>query len=142
MVHTRLHVYEIIYLYVHDTVASEQLHNHISLPIRPNQPCDAGESQLHTGASPSEQPPFCHMSPALTDHPSAACLVQTATATGLPHKHCCSAGNPLLHCHRCPQASQPSCAGCTCEESSYTSLQCCSILHFAASCGDRDRQLA
>ena len=45
-----------------------QLSNHTSCPIRPNQPCDAGESQLRAGSSPSEQLPFCHQSSQLTDH--------------------------------------------------------------------------
>jgi hypothetical protein len=34
-----------------------QLHNHTSLLIRPDQPCDAGESQLSRGSFPSELPP-------------------------------------------------------------------------------------
>ncbi len=38
------------------------VHNHTSFPIRPNQPCDASESQLSAGAAPSEQPPSCHQS--------------------------------------------------------------------------------
>ena len=64
-----IHVHDLIYLYVHGTYmfmhvkicmdstdTSVQLLNHTSFPIRPNQPCDAGESQLRAGASPSEQP--------------------------------------------------------------------------------------
>ncbi len=34
-----------------------QLHNHTPLLIRPNQPCNAGESQLSAGSFPSELPP-------------------------------------------------------------------------------------
>jgi hypothetical protein len=33
-------------MYVQSSDTSAQLHNHTSLPIKPNQPCDAGESQL------------------------------------------------------------------------------------------------
>ncbi len=111
-----IHVYNCKYMYVRSTDTSVQLHNHNSLSIRPYQPCDAGESQLRAGSAPSEQPPSCHQSSQLTDHPGAACHVQTATATGLPHTHCCHAGHPLLLCHRCPLGSLTSCAGCTCRE--------------------------
>ena len=85
--YTYLNIY--IYLYVACLYAFIQLHNHTSFPIRPDQPCDAGESQLRAGSSPSEQPPSCHQSSQLIDHPGAACHVQTATATRLPHTHCC-----------------------------------------------------
>jgi hypothetical protein len=44
------------------------VHNHTSCPIRPDQPCDAGESQLRAEAAPSEQPISCHQSFQLTDH--------------------------------------------------------------------------
>ncbi len=44
------------------------VHNHTSLPIRPNQPCDTCESQLCTAAAPPEQPPSCHQSFQLTVH--------------------------------------------------------------------------
>ncbi len=104
-----IHVHEFISLYVHCTYTcidvntclesnfglctdtSVQLHNHTSFPIRPDQPCDAGESQLRAGAAPSEQPSSWHQSFQLTDHPGVACLAQTATATGSPHTHCCPA---------------------------------------------------
>ncbi len=69
----------------------------------------SGPTSLATPASlNSAQEPLLlsSMSPPLRDHPSAACLVQTATATGLPHTHCCHAGHPLLQCHSCPQGSQ------------------------------------
>ncbi len=67
-----IHVYECKVMYVHctytfmivnvylhssDTSQTVQLHNHTSLLIRPNQPCDTGESQLSTGSFPSELPP-------------------------------------------------------------------------------------
>ncbi len=94
------------------------VHNHTSLPIRvrPDQPRDTGESQLRASSAHAEQHPSIQQSSWLTDHPGAAWHVQTATATGLPHTHCCHAGHPLLHCHSCPLGSQSSCAGCTCEE--------------------------
>jgi hypothetical protein len=108
-----IYVHALIYLYVHDAGTSVQLHNPASLLIRPDQPCYAGESQLRAGSSPSEQPPSCHLSPQLTDHPGAACLVQTATATGLPRTHCFHACHPLLQCHSYALGSLTSCAGCT-----------------------------
>ncbi len=92
------------------------VHNDTSCLIRPDHPCDAGESQLRSGAAPSEQPSSCHQSFQLTDHPAVACHGQTATATGLPHTHCSHAGHLLLQCHSCPERNQTSCAGCTCEE--------------------------
>jgi hypothetical protein len=51
-----------VHRYGHSTDTSVQLHNHTSPPIRPDQPCDAFKSQLHTGSAPSEQPepPSCH----------------------------------------------------------------------------------
>ncbi len=67
-----IHVYECKVMYVHctytfmivymcmhstDTSQAVQLHNHTSLLIRPDQPCDAGESQLSAGSFPSELPP-------------------------------------------------------------------------------------
>ena len=55
-------------MYGHNTDTSVQVHNHTSFPIMPDPPCDAGESQLHAGAAPSEQPPSCHQSFQLTDH--------------------------------------------------------------------------
>jgi hypothetical protein len=55
-----------------------------------------------SSAQASEQPPSCHQSFQLTDHPGVACHVQTATATCLPHAHCCHAGHPLLQNHSCP----------------------------------------
>ncbi len=82
-----VYVHEIIYLYIHCTDTSVQHHHHISLPIRLGQPSDASKSQLSSGASSSEKHPSFHMPPPLTDHPSADCLVQTATATGLPQTH-------------------------------------------------------
>ncbi len=128
-----IHVHAFLYMYVcctyiyidvdtclenfgHCTDTCVQLPNLTAFPIRPDQPCDAGESQLRAGASPSEQPSSWHQSFQLTDHPGAAYHAQTATATGSPHTHCCHAGHPLLQCHRCPTGSQTSCAGCTCEE--------------------------
>ncbi len=98
------------------TSSPVQLHNHTSLLIRPNQPCYACESQLRAGSAPSEQPPSCHQSFQLTDHPGVACHVPTATARCLPHAHCCHACYPLLKCHSCLPGSQTSCAGCTWEE--------------------------
>jgi hypothetical protein len=70
-------------MYGHGTYTSEsvQLLNHTSCPIRPDQPCDAGESQLLAEAAPSEQPPSWHQSFQLTDHPGVACPAKTATAT-------------------------------------------------------------
>ena len=111
------------YMFEYCTDTCLQLHNHTSFPIRPDQPCDAGESQLRAGAAPSEQPPSLHQSFQLTDHPGVACHAQTATATGSPHTHCCHAGHPLLQCHSCPQGSQTSCAGCTGEEWLVSSYQ-------------------
>jgi hypothetical protein len=67
-----LHCHELIYLYVHSTDTSVQLHNHTSLSIRPDQRCYAGQSQLRSGSTCSEQPPSCHQSSQLTDHPGAA----------------------------------------------------------------------
>ncbi len=58
-----IHVHDCKYvsLCVHSTDTSQavQLHNHTSLlrVIRPDQPCDAGESQLSAGSFPSELPP-------------------------------------------------------------------------------------
>ena len=75
-------VYECKYMYGHGTDTSVQLHNETSHSIRPDQPCDAGESQLRAGSAPSEQLPSCHQSSQLTDHPGAACHAQIATATG------------------------------------------------------------
>ena len=58
-------------MYEHGTETYVHLHSHTSLPISggPDQPCDAGESQLRAGStlSPAEQPPsvrqdgFCRM---------------------------------------------------------------------------------
>jgi hypothetical protein len=63
-----------MYGYSLSTDTSVQLHSHTSLSIRPDQPCDTGESQLLTGSSPSEQPPTsCHQSSQGTDHPGSAC---------------------------------------------------------------------
>ncbi len=73
-------------MYGQNTDTSVQVHNHTSFPIMPYPPCNAGESQLHAGAALSEQPPSCHQSFQLTDHPGVACHAQrpqTATATGL-----------------------------------------------------------
>ncbi len=52
------------------------VHNHNSLPIKSDQPCDAGESQLHAGSAYAEQHPSCQQSPqaGLTDHPAQARL--------------------------------------------------------------------
>jgi hypothetical protein len=69
-------------MFGHYTDSAVQVHNHTSFPIRPDQPCDAGESQLHAGAAPSEQPFSWHQSFQSKDHPGAACHAQTATATG------------------------------------------------------------
>jgi len=54
-----IHVHDCKYVYVHSTDTSQavQLHNHTPLLIRPDQPCDAGESQLSAGSFPSELPP-------------------------------------------------------------------------------------
>ena len=95
---------------------SVQIHNHTSHSITPDQPCDAGESQLRAQPVPFGQHPSCHQSPQLTDHPGAACHVQIATATGSLHTHCCHAFHLHLQCHSCLQGSQNSCACCTCEE--------------------------
>ena len=45
-------------MYVHCSYMSVLLHNHTSFPIRPDQPCDAGESPHRAGAAPSEQPQY------------------------------------------------------------------------------------
>ncbi len=90
-----IHVYKCKYMYERNTDTSVQLHNHTLLSIRPVHPgslaawpCDAclGESQLRAGSAPSEQPPSCHQSSQLKDHPGAACHdhIVTATSTGLP----------------------------------------------------------
>jgi hypothetical protein len=59
-----IHVHECKYMYGHSTDTSVQLHNHTSesLSIRPDQLCDARESQLRAGSAPSEQRPSCHQS--------------------------------------------------------------------------------
>ena len=67
-------------MYGHNTDTSVQVQNHTSFRIMPDPPCDAGESQLHAGAAPSEQPPSCHQSFQLTDHPGVACHSQSSTA--------------------------------------------------------------
>jgi hypothetical protein len=46
-----IHVHDCKYVHVHCTDTSVQLHNHTSLPIMPNQPCDASESQVRAGIS-------------------------------------------------------------------------------------------
>jgi hypothetical protein len=102
-----------------DTSTQPEHHNHSSLPshIRSNQPCKASESQLSSsGSAPSEKPPSCHQTPQLTYHPGVAYHIQTASATGLPHTHCCHNCHPLLQCHSCPLGSQTACAGCICDE--------------------------
>jgi hypothetical protein len=71
---------------------------HITTTLHSPSGPNAGESQLSAGSTPSEQPPSCHQSFQLTDHPGVACHVQTATASGLPHTHCCHAGHQLLQC--------------------------------------------
>ncbi len=90
------------------------VHNHTSLPIKSDQPCDAGESQLHAGSAHAEQHPSCQKSPRLTDHPGAACHVQTATATvNLIHivaTASISSSSVTVHCHRCPFRSQNACS--------------------------------
>ena len=68
-------------MYIHSTGTSVLLQNHNSLLIRPDQPCNACESQLPAVYAPAEQPPSSHQSPYMTDHPGEACHVQTATAT-------------------------------------------------------------
>ncbi len=82
-----IHVHEVTYLYVHGTykcmyisICMDMVPNHTSFPIRPDQPCDAGESQLRAEAAPSEQPPSWHQSLQLTDHLGVACHPKTATA--------------------------------------------------------------
>ena len=113
-------VYTCTYTYIQctDTVSTCMyfVHNHTSFPIRPYQPCHAGESQLRAQPIPFKLHPSCHQSPQLTDHPGAACHVQIATATGSPHTHCCHTFHLHLQCHSCLQGSQNSCACCTCEE--------------------------
>jgi hypothetical protein len=72
-------------MYGHGTYTSEsvQLHNHTSFPIRPDQPCNAGESQLRAEAAPSEQPPSWHQSFQLT---------YRVPRRGLPRPNCHSHG--------------------------------------------------
>ncbi len=86
-------------MFEHCTDTCVHVHNHTSFPIKPDQPCDAGESQLRARAAPSEQQPSWHQSFQVTDHPGAACHVQTATATGSTHTHGCPVGHPLLQSH-------------------------------------------
>ncbi len=68
-----------------------RVYSDTSLPIRPDQPWDACESQFRAQSVPFEQHHSCRKSPQLTGHPGWACHVQTATATGLPRTHCCLA---------------------------------------------------
>jgi hypothetical protein len=100
-----IHVHALIYFYVHDTytfmnvnismhVVQTRLYSFTTTlhsPSVPDQPCYACVSQLRAGFIASKQPPSCHQSFQLTDHPGVACHAQTATATGLPHTHCCHA---------------------------------------------------
>ncbi len=55
-----IHVHNCKYVYVHSTDMSQavQLHSRTSLliMIRPDQPCDTGESQFSAGSFPSELP--------------------------------------------------------------------------------------
>ncbi len=88
-----MHVHDFIHVYVHGTytfmyvnrcmdMVQARLYSFTTIlhfPFQPVQPCDTCESQLRSGASPSEQPPSCHQSFQLTDHPGTACHVQTAT---------------------------------------------------------------
>jgi hypothetical protein len=85
-----INVHKCLYMFGHCTDTSVHVHTHTSFPIKPDQPCDAGsESQLRAGAAPSESElPSWHQSFQLTDHPGAACHVQTAKATGSPHTTC------------------------------------------------------
>ncbi len=108
MVYTRQYTYIICTYTV--CICMYSVHNHDTFLIRPYQPCDAGESQLYAQSVPFEQHPSCHKSPQLTDHPGAACHVQSATATGLPHTHCSLTIHPLRQCHSCQLGSQNSCA--------------------------------
>jgi hypothetical protein len=118
---TYIHVHDYISLYVHctymyinvniclDTVQTRlcMFTTTLHFPSRqnlPDQPCDAGgESQLCSGAAPSELPSSWHQSFQSTDHPGAACHTQTATATVSPRTHCFQACHPLLQCHSCPK---------------------------------------
>ena len=43
-------------MFGHCTDTYVHVHNYTSFLIKPDQPCDAGESQLRAGAAPSEQP--------------------------------------------------------------------------------------
>ncbi len=56
------------YIQCTDTVRTGMyfVHNHTSHPIRPDQPCDAGESQLRAGSAHAEQHPSCQQSPRRT----------------------------------------------------------------------------
>ena len=69
-----MYVHRCWYMYGHCTHTSVHVHNlkYTSFPIIPDQSCDAGESLLRAGASPSELPPSWHQSLQLTDHPGAA----------------------------------------------------------------------
>jgi hypothetical protein len=66
-------VYTSTYKYIQCTDAVRTgmyfVHNHTSLPIKANQPCDAGGSPLRAGSAHAEQHPSGQQSPRLTDHP-------------------------------------------------------------------------
>ncbi len=51
---------------------------------------DASKSLLYAGSPLAELSPSFQQSAQLTHHPSASCLFQIVTASGLPHTHCCS----------------------------------------------------
>ncbi len=69
-----IHVHDCIYMYGRSTDTSVQLHNQTSFSIRPDQPA------ILSSFTPTDQPPSCHQSPQLTNHPGAACHIQTTTA--------------------------------------------------------------
>ena len=72
-------------------------HTHTSFPIR--IPCNPHESPSDACLTLCGQHPAYPKSPQLSGLLSEDCHVQTATATGLPHRRCCRA------CHR-PQLSK------------------------------------
>ena len=85
-------------MFGHCTDTYVHVHNYTSFLIKPDQPCDASESQLHAGAAPSEQQPSWHQSFQLTDHPgvmfiylySTACLYNKSSDRDGVNRFCCS----------------------------------------------------
>ncbi len=97
------------------------VHHHTSFVfgIRFNPPCTADESQMHAGAVHHCQLASFIQSPQLRDQPGVAssCHTQIATATHLPHRHCCHACCPPLLRQRSPSGNRNPCTCCTCATS-------------------------